>query len=227
MKPLSDRRLCDVPLRARALPAQWNLGGRYRKGGEAPLRVGYGHAHPLPAHEPDGQNGLGPGEVGAGGSCCRRRRRPVSTSRSSLAEGPAAIECAYDAGAGRAGADPPGVRAPRRRLRRPVIGCYSDPGLEALREMLDIPVIGPGAAPCILPPSSARASAHRAARRWLRARRRAARSLASASCWRRCAASASPSWTSPATARPCSSASPRRPGRRRARTALMCSCSAA
>ena len=27
-----------------------------------------------------------------------------------------------------------------------VIGCYSDPGLDALREMLTIPVIGPGAA---------------------------------------------------------------------------------
>src|SRR5207253_4503926 len=35
----SDRRRPDVPLRARALPAQPTPGGRFRKGGEAPLRV--------------------------------------------------------------------------------------------------------------------------------------------------------------------------------------------
>src|SRR5262249_9314752 len=40
MKPWTDRRPCDVALRARALPAQSNPGGRYRKGGKVPLRVG-------------------------------------------------------------------------------------------------------------------------------------------------------------------------------------------
>ena len=37
-------------------------------------------------------------------------------------------------------------RAEKRGFSAMIIGCYSDPGLDALREMLTIPVIGPGAA---------------------------------------------------------------------------------
>src|SRR5262249_52897897 len=40
MTPLTNRRPFGVPLRARALPAQSILGGRLRKGGGSPLRVG-------------------------------------------------------------------------------------------------------------------------------------------------------------------------------------------
>jgi allantoin racemase len=36
--------------------------------------------------------------------------------------------------------------AEKRGFSAIIIGCYSDPGLDALREMLTIPVIGPGAA---------------------------------------------------------------------------------
>ena len=60
--------------------------------------------------------------------------------------GPAAIESAHDAGL----VVPELIRlapvAQRRGYAALIIGCYSDPGLEALREMLTIPVIGPGAA---------------------------------------------------------------------------------
>jgi len=62
------------------------------------------------------------------------------------AKGPAAIESAHDAGL----VVPELIRlaplAQQRGASGIVIGCYSDPGLDALREMLTIPVIGPGAA---------------------------------------------------------------------------------
>src|SRR4029453_12819914 len=62
------------------------------------------------------------------------------------AKGPAAIESAHDAGL----VVPELIRlaplAEQRGFSAIVIGCYSDPGLDALREILTIPVIGPGAA---------------------------------------------------------------------------------
>jgi allantoin racemase len=62
------------------------------------------------------------------------------------AKGPAAIESAHDAGL----VVPELIRlaplAEKRGHAALIIGCYSDPGLDALREMLTIPVIGPGAA---------------------------------------------------------------------------------
>ena len=63
-----------------------------------------------------------------------------------IAKGPAAIESAHDAGL----VVPELIRlaplAEQRGHDALIIGCYSDPGLDALRELLSIPVIGPGAA---------------------------------------------------------------------------------
>ena len=62
------------------------------------------------------------------------------------AKGPAAIESAHDAGL----VVPELMRlaplAQQRGYNAIIIGCYSDPGIDALREMLTIPVVGPGAA---------------------------------------------------------------------------------
>ena len=62
------------------------------------------------------------------------------------AKGPAAIESAHDAGL----VVPELIRlaplAEQRGLSAIIISCYSYPGLDALRELLTIPVIGPGAA---------------------------------------------------------------------------------
>ena len=62
------------------------------------------------------------------------------------AKGPAAIESAHDAGL----VGPELIRlaplAQQRGYSAIIIGCYSDPGIDALREMLTIPVVGPGAA---------------------------------------------------------------------------------
>jgi allantoin racemase len=83
------------------------------------------------------------------------RRQKVLQERASAAtevlaeptaKGPAAIESAHDAGL----VIPELIRlaplAQNRGFDAVIIGCYSDPGLDALREMLSIPVIGPGAA---------------------------------------------------------------------------------
>jgi allantoin racemase len=62
------------------------------------------------------------------------------------AKGPAAIESARDAGL----IVPELIRlaplAQQRGFDALIIGCYSDPGIDALRELLTIPVVGPGAA---------------------------------------------------------------------------------
>jgi allantoin racemase len=62
------------------------------------------------------------------------------------AKGPASIEGAHDAGL----VVPELIRlapiAQKRGCAAVIIGCFSDPGLDALRELLTIPVIGPGAA---------------------------------------------------------------------------------
>lgn len=70
----------------------------------------------------------------------------VEVAAEPTARGPASIESAHDAGL----VVPELIRlAPRvqeRGFGALIIGCYSDPGLDALRELLTIPVVGPGAA---------------------------------------------------------------------------------
>jgi allantoin racemase len=90
---------------------------------------------------------VGPQEVA-------RRQKVLQASAASgtevsvepIARGPAAIESAHDAGL----VVPELIRlaplAQKRGIDAIIIGCYSDPGLDALREMLTVPVIGPGAA---------------------------------------------------------------------------------
>ena len=62
------------------------------------------------------------------------------------ATGPAAIESAHDAGLVVPELIRLGPLAEKRGYNALIIGCYSDPGLDALRELLRIPVVGPGAA---------------------------------------------------------------------------------
>src|SRR5215471_10339646 len=60
--------------------------------------------------------------------------------------GPPAIESARDAGLVTPELIRLAPRAQQRGFDALIIGCYSDPGIDALRELLTIPVIGPGAA---------------------------------------------------------------------------------
>jgi allantoin racemase len=62
------------------------------------------------------------------------------------AAGPAAIESAHDAAIVVPELIRLGEHAQERGFDAVIIGCYSDPGIDALREMLRIAVIGPGSA---------------------------------------------------------------------------------
>jgi allantoin racemase len=62
------------------------------------------------------------------------------------ATGPGTIESAHDAGLVVPELIRLGPLAQQRGHDALIIGCYSDPGLDALRELLRIPVVGPGAA---------------------------------------------------------------------------------
>ena len=70
----------------------------------------------------------------------------AEVSAEPIASGPAAIESARDA----ALVVPELIRlaplAQQRGFAALIIGCFSDPGIDALRELLAIPVVGPGAA---------------------------------------------------------------------------------
>jgi allantoin racemase len=90
---------------------------------------------------------IGPHEI-------ERRRQVLQGSAAGATEvaveptatGPAAIESAHDA----AIVVPELIRlaplAEQRGYAAIIIGCYSDPGIDALRELVKIPVIGPGGA---------------------------------------------------------------------------------
>jgi allantoin racemase len=64
----------------------------------------------------------------------------------SLCEGPASIESAWEAALVVPALCEGVVRAQAEGFSAVIIGCFTDPGLEALRELTSIPVIGPGAA---------------------------------------------------------------------------------
>jgi allantoin racemase len=88
---------------------------------------------------------LGPAEVQRRREFLRARAASgVEVEVKSLADGPPSIESAYEA----ALVVPELARAVRcardEGFDGVIVGCFSDPGLDALRELVDTPVIGPG-----------------------------------------------------------------------------------
>jgi allantoin racemase len=89
---------------------------------------------------------LGPGEV--------KRRREFLRARAaagtevevwSLEDGPPSIESSYEAALVVPELTRAVVRAEGEGFDAVIVGCFSDPGLDALRELVAIPVVGPGA----------------------------------------------------------------------------------
>ena len=90
---------------------------------------------------------VGPQEIARRQAMLEERAgRGTAVAAEPTENGPAAIESARDA----AVVTPELIRlaplAQQRGFDALIIGCYSDPGIDALRELLTIPVIGPGAA---------------------------------------------------------------------------------
>jgi allantoin racemase len=63
----------------------------------------------------------------------------------SLADGPASIESSYEAALVVPELCRAAARAEQDGFDALIVGCFSDPGLEALRELCRLPVVGPGA----------------------------------------------------------------------------------
>ncbi len=64
--------------------------------------------------------------------------------------GPASIESAYEEYLSVPGAIERLVEAERAGFDGVVLGCFGDPGVDAMREMVDIPVLGPGEASMLM-----------------------------------------------------------------------------
>jgi len=64
----------------------------------------------------------------------------------SLCDGPASIESAWEASLVVPALCEAVVRAQAEGLSAVIVGCFNDPGLDALRELTSIPVVGSGAA---------------------------------------------------------------------------------
>jgi allantoin racemase len=64
----------------------------------------------------------------------------------SLGDGPASIESAWEASLVVPALCEAVVRAQAEGMSAVIVGCFSDPGLDALRELTSIPIVGPGAA---------------------------------------------------------------------------------
>src|SRR5438045_9798604 len=70
----------------------------------------------------------------------------VNVDVRSLGEGPASIESAWEAALVVPALCEAVVRAQAEGFSAVIVGCFSDPGLDALRELTAIPIVGPGAA---------------------------------------------------------------------------------
>jgi allantoin racemase len=89
---------------------------------------------------------LGPGEVVRRRDVLRARAAPgVEVEVWSLLDGPPSIESAWEAALVVPELTRAVTRARGEGFDAVIVGCFSDPGLDALRELVDIPVIGPGA----------------------------------------------------------------------------------
>ncbi len=91
------------------------------------------------------QTALGSAEVARRREFLRvRASSGVDVDVWSLADGPASIESEYEAALVVPELTRAVVRAAEQGFDALIVGCFSDPGLEALRELVSIPLVGPG-----------------------------------------------------------------------------------
>jgi allantoin racemase len=88
---------------------------------------------------------LGAAEVARRREFLEARAAPgVDVEVWSLADGPPSIESAWEAALVVPELTERVVRSEREGFDAVIVGCFSDPGLDALRELVTIPVLGPG-----------------------------------------------------------------------------------
>ena len=67
-----------------------------------------------------------------------------------VAQGPASIESAYEEYLSVPAVVERAVAAEVEGYDAVIVGCFGDPGLDALREMVNVPVVGPGESSCLV-----------------------------------------------------------------------------
>ncbi len=75
----------------------------------------------------------------------RRAALAVDVEVRSLSDGPASIESAWESALVVPTLCEAVVRAQAEGMSAVIVGCFADPGLDALRELTSVPIIGPGA----------------------------------------------------------------------------------
>lgn len=81
----------------------------------------------------------------------------VQVTQSQISQGPASIECDLDEALAAPGVAAAAIEAERSGADAVVIDCMGDPGMDAARELVDIPVLGP----CLTAMHAASMLAHR------------------------------------------------------------------
>lgn len=89
---------------------------------------------------------LGAPEVARRREFLRARASGADVDVRSLADGPASIESEWEAALVVPELCDAARRAQQDGFHAVIVGCFSDPGLSALRELVTIPIIGPGSA---------------------------------------------------------------------------------
>ena len=72
------------------------------------------------------------------------KRKDTIIHITDVESGPSSIESAYEEYLSVPGAVEKAIQAEKDSFDGIILGCFGDPGLEALREMVKIPVVGPG-----------------------------------------------------------------------------------
>jgi allantoin racemase len=99
---------------------------------------------------PMGRTPAGAAEVARRGRLLREHAFPgTEVDIDDVAQGPASIESAYEEYLSVPAAVERAVAAEAAGYDAVILGCFGDPGLDAMREMVDIPVVGPGEASCL------------------------------------------------------------------------------
>lgn len=94
---------------------------------------------------------LGAAEVRRRGEVLRGFAFPgTEVSIVDVETGPASIESAYEEYLSVPAAVEKMVEVEEAGFDAAILGCFGDPGLDAIREMVEMPVVGPGEAACLL-----------------------------------------------------------------------------
>lgn len=100
---------------------------------------------------PMGRTAAGKAEVARRGELLKKYAAPgTETGIQDVPEGPASIESMYEEYLSIPATVRTAISLEQEGWDAIILGCYGDPGLDALRELISIPVVGPGEATALM-----------------------------------------------------------------------------